>query len=138
MEEHRLLDSIMTLLPTETAARAMQRLALHAHLPPIRSRIPQTSKPFSRSKQQHPGGLFGPKPTAGKALLFPQASHRSRPASPLASPRLASSPRHLASPSHLTSQETVAPPMMSPRLQPAPLRASALERRLNERAPRRA
>lgn len=83
LAEDKLLDGIVDSLPTDAVARSMQRLALFAHLPPVRARLPKAHRAFERIEQYpnppprsearpHPkcaGGLFGPPPAERDVLL---------------------------------------------------------------------
>jgi hypothetical protein len=103
--EDRLLDEIIDSLPPDAVVRAMQRLALFAHLPPIRKGLPTPTKPYERI-QQYPnpppksaarptppvaGGIFGPPPGAQTLVL--DATQTRRPQDsfervlPIVSPR---------------------------------------------------
>ena len=96
LAEDKLLDGIVETLPADAVARSMQRLALFAHLPPIRSRLPIAPKPFERiSQAPNPpprsarrgpavaGGVFGPPPVADKPYMPAQETSAPPPPSTL-------------------------------------------------------
>ena len=98
--EDRLVDGLVDSLPVDAVARSMQRLALFAHLPPIRKELPTRSRPFSRIQQwpnppprsaryQPPvaGGVFGPPPEAHRPQLSTQETRAPQAPLPDVSPR---------------------------------------------------
>ncbi len=106
MQEHRMLNGIVEALPADAAARSMQRLALFAHLPPIRKGMPTTSKPYSRVPHGTVGGVFGPPPLEGKPLISP--TQTVPPPLPISNFRAAPTPKPAALERKLRAQRELA------------------------------
>ena len=86
MSETKIIDALVELLPASTAARAMERLVVYSHLPPIRRHLKRPAHAYTRAALASDGGLFQPPGAEVLAdpLLRAEPPHgmRCRPPSP--------------------------------------------------------
>ena len=92
-EEARIIDSLVEALPAASVVRSMQRMAIYAHLPPIRNCIPPPPrKPFRSLVPQPPGGAPVPAPPRSATHQPPPGAARGTTAT---TPRAPVAPRDI-------------------------------------------
>ena len=86
MSETKIIDALVELLPASTAARAMERLVVYSHLPPIRRHLKRPAHAYTRAALASDGGLFQPPgaevPVEPALRANPPHGMRCRPQSP--------------------------------------------------------
>ena len=86
MSETKIIDALVELLPASTAARAMERLVVYSHLPPIRRHLKRPAHAYTRAALASDGGLFQPAgaevPVEPALRANPPHGMRCRPQSP--------------------------------------------------------